>query len=109
MQATPTTTKQACQRMTFSINLRRVMPELGPSKLLAYACLLEHLIGRVPRLDLAVDRNVALCDRAVPNLVVALPRPNELAVVLPEKFANLTLDPAISAMLDWGRERSAEP
>jgi hypothetical protein len=71
---------------------------------LAKPSLLEHLVGRMARLDFAVDCDVTLGDRAVPDFVITLSGANELTVVLPEMLANLTLVyPSISAMVDWGR------
>ena len=46
-------------------------------------------IGRVARLDLAVDRDVAARDRAVPNVMIALAVAHERATACGENLPNV--------------------
>src|SRR5262245_36048923 len=59
-------------------------PEPRASKRLREPRVLENAIGRVARDDLSVYRERRVRDRAVPDLVITLPLPDEIASSLAE-------------------------
>jgi hypothetical protein len=54
----------------------------GSLELLGNASLLQDAIGRVARLDLAIDREATFGNRAIPNLVIPIALPMKIATVL---------------------------
>ncbi len=52
------------------------------SKVVLNTCLFHHMIGCVSGLGSLIDREIAISDGAIPNLMVALPMTDEAAIVL---------------------------
>ena len=52
------------------------------------SALLHDLIGCKAGFDFAVYRYVCVCDRAVPDIMVAFPMPDKIAAVFLEFFPN---------------------
>jgi hypothetical protein len=59
------------------------------SKTVIYTALFQYGIGGVTRLDFAVNRDVAFCDGAMPNIVISLASPDKTASVLSKDIAHL--------------------
>lgn len=59
------------------------------SETLVDSCLLQNGVGGVSRLDLSVDNKAVLCDRAVPDLVIASTLPFKTAIVRKQEFFEL--------------------